>query len=422
MDKRVPTILIVDDMKVNLIILSELLDEYNIITAESGLSAIEIATTDDVDFILLDIVMPGMDGYEVCTKLKSLDKTKDIPIIFVTGSTDEDSIEKAYSVGGIDYVTKPFKSKELLARVKTQVLYHNVQKDLEEKIKLIDKNVSFSSTDINGVITEVSEAFCTISGYSKEELIGKNHSLLRHPDVDEKIYSELWETITSGNSWRGEMKNRRKNGLCYWADVVITPRFDNNGKITGYTAIRHDISDQKKVELLSITDQLTSLYNRRYFNDILPIEIKRSIRQGGYFSFIMLDIDFFKQYNDTYGHPAGDNVLEKMGETLQQQLHRAEDFIFRLGGEEFGMIYTGANHGFSHEIAKKVQKYILELQMEHKASKVSQYITVSIGLICVDFSKESNRELNEDDIYKLADNELYKAKALGRDRISAKSI
>jgi two-component system glycerol uptake and utilization response regulator len=124
------TILIVDDTETNIDILLDLLSAYDIVVAIDGESALEIAYEDKPDLILLDIMMPGMDGYEVCKRLKSIEHTKDIPIIFITANTDEDSIEMAYEVGGIDYVTKPFKPRELTARVKTQIKLKNLLSDL----------------------------------------------------------------------------------------------------------------------------------------------------------------------------------------------------------------------------------------------------------------------------------------------------
>ncbi|EHP30264.1 response regulator receiver modulated diguanylate cyclase [Sulfurimonas gotlandica GD1] len=124
------TILIVDDTETNIDILLELLSAYDIVVAIDGESALEIAYEDKPDLILLDIMMPGMDGYEVCKRLKSIEHTKDIPVIFITANTDEDSIERAYEVGGIDYVTKPFKPRELTARVKTQIKLKNLLSDL----------------------------------------------------------------------------------------------------------------------------------------------------------------------------------------------------------------------------------------------------------------------------------------------------
>ncbi len=125
------TILAVDDTVANLDILIELLNSYDIVDATSGEDALEIVEEENIDLILLDIMMPEMDGFEVCAKLKENPATKDIPIIFITAKTDEDSIEKAYELGGSDYVSKPFKPKELLARVKIQFELQNLQNELK---------------------------------------------------------------------------------------------------------------------------------------------------------------------------------------------------------------------------------------------------------------------------------------------------
>ena len=128
---RTRTILAVDDTVANLDILVDLLNAYDIIEATGGEVALEIVAEEEVDLILLDIMMPGMDGYTVCRKLKENEKTKDIPIIFITAKTDEDAIEKAYDTGGVDYVTKPFKPKELLARVRIQLAHQEMIEKLE---------------------------------------------------------------------------------------------------------------------------------------------------------------------------------------------------------------------------------------------------------------------------------------------------
>lgn len=133
MQKNKPTILIVDDTKTNIDVLLDLLNqEYDLIVALDGKNAIQIVQEDNIDLILLDIMMPNMDGYEVCSVLKQGDDTKDIPVIFITAKTDEESLEKAYEAGGLDYVTKPFKPRELTARIKTQIRLKNLIDELEE--------------------------------------------------------------------------------------------------------------------------------------------------------------------------------------------------------------------------------------------------------------------------------------------------
>ena len=125
------TILAVDDTVTNLDILVDLLKDYDVIEATGGEEALEIVVEEDVNLILLDIMMPGMDGYAVCRELKKNDKTRDVPIIFITAKTEEDAIERAYDEGGVDYVTKPFKPKELLARVKIQLDHQEMIEKLE---------------------------------------------------------------------------------------------------------------------------------------------------------------------------------------------------------------------------------------------------------------------------------------------------
>ncbi|MDP1784475.1 MAG: PAS domain S-box protein, partial [Sulfuricurvum sp.] len=134
-------------------------------------------------------------------------------------------------------------------------------KQLQEYINIVDQYVITSQTDVYGVITYVSEAFCQISGYTKEELIGQNHRIVRHPDMPNQLFIDLWKTITSGKIWHGEIKNSTSDGKYHWLDTMISPNFEDE-KIIGYTAVRQDITNQKMIEELAITDSMTGLYNR----------------------------------------------------------------------------------------------------------------------------------------------------------------
>ena len=280
---------------------------------------------------------------------------------------------------------------------------------LQDYIKIVNEHVIISSTDKKGVITSVSEAFCEISGYSKEELLGKSHNIVRHKETKKELYKQMWDCIQSGKTWFGEIKNKNKNGDEYWVEAIIQPIFDKQD-IVGYTAIRHDITDKKKVEYLSITDELTNLYNRRFFNQKIEEEINRAKREDYYLSFIMLDIDYFKKYNDTYGHQAGDEALEKVAKELSAHSHRASDFVFRLGGEEFGILFLYKDKKSSLEFANFLRTCIENLHIEHKENSASKYVTVSMGLVV----KKGSDITDSDTLYKSADEALYKAKELGR--------
>ena len=417
-------ILIVDDTLINLELLETVLDDagYDARTATSGEMAIKSIEKHMPDLILLDIMMPGIDGYETCELIKKNPLFRDIPIIFISAKNETIDKVTGINLGAVDYISKPFDISEVLVRIKSHLSLSFLQKTLERKMSIIDKNVITFSTDLNDLITDVSEALCKVSGYSKEELIGNKHDILRHPDMKNEVYLDLWETLQDQKTWQGEMRNIAKDGTSYYVECIISPTKDINENLIGYSYIIHDITDKKRIESLAITDQLTNLHNRRYFNDTFPIEIKRAIRKKSLLSFAMLDVDYFKQYNDTYGHQKGDTVLSLIGKTLKSTLLRPEDFIFRLGGEEFGLIFSTDTFHSAELIAQEVRKSVQDLGIEHKGSSVESVITISIGLLCVDFSKESTYNLNNDKLYKMADEELYKAKNNGRNRLSIAHI
>ncbi|QOG12733.1 diguanylate cyclase [Arcobacter sp. FWKO B] len=280
--------------------------------------------------------------------------------------------------------------------------------------KLIDENVITSSTDLKGNITYTSEAFAKISGYSQGELVSKNHRIIRHPDMPKELYENMWKTIKNNNTWQGEIKNRKKDGGFYWVKATISPSFDENNKKIGYTAIRQDITDKKIIEEISITDGLTNVYNRRHFNEIFPKVINSANRKDELVCFLLLDIDHFKQYNDNYGHQAGDDVLIEFAKCLKENLKRADDMVFRLGGEEFGVLFKSETKEKAIEFANNLKEKIVELKIVHEYSSASPYITASMGLVC----KYGDEIKDMDEVYKDADDLLYKSKQNGRNQVS----
>ncbi len=265
MINRIKTILIIDDMEANVNTLMELLDDkYDILASLEGEGGLDIlADEENIDLILLDIMMPEMDGFEVCRRLKNNSKTKDIPVIFITADNNESSIEKAYEVGGVDYITKPFKAREVISRINTHLSLSEqknlLEKNLQDNIILlnqykdvVDISTIVSKTDIQGKITYVNDAFIKISGYTKDELIGKNHNIVRHSDVPTSVFKDLWETIKNKHTWQGEVKNKKKDGSYYVVQSVVMPILDSKGNIEEFISVRHDITDiynlQKEIE------------------------------------------------------------------------------------------------------------------------------------------------------------------------------
>jgi len=291
------TILVIDDTVSNLDIVSDFLINYDVIAIDNGADAINIINSEKIDLILLDIVMPGMDGYEVCKLLKNHKSTKDIPIIFLSSKSDEDSIEMAYDIGGIDYVTKPFKPKELLAKVKRELYLQ----DLQEELKL-----------------------------------------------------------------------------------------------------------------LASTDPMTKLYNRRYFTEISESLLDLAKRNRTESAVIMLDIDKFKNVNDTYGHKIGDEVIIALSGILQK-FTRKSDVVSRWGGEEFVMLLPNTNNEGALVISEKIRATI-ENQVLLVGENRELKFTVSLGVSMVDTQNDLNIEAS----LNRADEALYEAKESGRNRVCSK--
>ncbi|MGJ0342149.1 cache domain-containing protein [Aliarcobacter cryaerophilus] len=316
----------------------------------------------------------------------------------------------------IDKNKLSFKEFIILANSLNKTLENKnmVEKKLQDYINIVNQNVIISSTNIQGVITEVSEAFCEISGYKKDELIGKSHNIVRHPNTPTSFYKEMWNTLLSKKEWRGEIKNLAKNGDIYWIYAIITPILKNS-EIIGFTSIKSNITNKKHIEELSITDELTKIYNRRFFNIKIEEEINRAKRDKKELCLIILDIDFFKQYNDTYGHQEGDIVIKSVANVLKNRTNRADDFAFRVGGEEF-VIITHIEKDKVFDYANSIKDDIENLKIEHRGNKALKYVTISLGVVC----KNAIEINSSEELYKEADDNLYEAKRSGRNCVVIK--
>ncbi|MFH1948346.1 MAG: CHASE domain-containing protein [Pseudomonadota bacterium] len=275
---------------------------------------------------------------------------------------------------------------------------------LEEYMLVIDKYVITSTTDLSGKITHASKAFCNIAGYRKEELIGKNHRIVRHEDMPKTIYKELWETIQAGNVWQGEIKNKHKDGSSYWTDATISPIRNEQGEIVSYTAIRHDITDKKRIEELSVTDRLTQLYNRLKIDEIFAMKLASAGRYNTPFSVIIIDLDHFKLVNDTWGHQAGDDVLKEFAALIKSNV-RETDIVGRWGGEEF-LILSDTDLDSATQLSEKLREKVSAFKFSFAGHK-----TGSFGV--------SSYHAGDDEksMMKRADEALYRAKENGRNRV-----
>ena len=283
-------------------------------------------------------------------------------------------------------------------------------KQLQKNINIIDEHVFISYSDKNGYITNASEALCKMTGYSKEELIGQDHRIFKHPDTPKENFTELWNTIINGKTFRGEIKNLKKDGTTYWIDATISPMFDSAGNIEGYLAIRQDITDKKYIEQLAVTDSLTKAYNRHHIENVFKLETQKAKRHGDVYSVIIMDIDFFKEVNDNHGHDVGDVILVDIVKILKSNL-REIDVLGRWGGEEFLIICGKTDISQAQIVAEKLRSTI----QNHDFGKVSE-ITCSFGV-----SEYKDSDVNSDSVVKRANDALYNSKNNGRNKVIVNS-
>ena len=253
------TILIVDDSFVIREQLKDLLSNrhYNIETASDDKEALAIIKAKSIDLMLLDIELKNANGLEFLQKHSTeIVNQRNIPVLVISGNIDSSTFRNALRVGAVDVLKKPYVTEEVVLKVDLWIDTKQKEDDIACSIQLleqyketVDRSSVVSKTDKNGLITYVNEQFCAISGYSVDELIGKSHRVIRHPDTPKEVFEEMWHTIkTLKKPWMGKVKNRNKNGEPYWVKSIINPILDLNGEVVEYIGIRTDITEQENVK------------------------------------------------------------------------------------------------------------------------------------------------------------------------------
>ncbi len=268
------TLLIVDDVADDLRFLDQMLSTqgYTVRSVSSGKLAMQSVLAKPPDLILLGNLMPEMDGYEVCQYLKAQEHTRHIPIIFVSAPSETIDKAKVFSLGGSDYLTKPVEMTEAIARIehhlnisrlqqqlweRNQQLAQKVQRRKEAEVSLqramrevtdikfaLDQSAIVAITNAQGEITDASDQFCAISKFSRQELLGQTHRILNSGYHPSEFFRQMWDTISAGQVWKGEIRNRAKDGTLYWVEAVIAPMLDASGKPHQYVAICKENRDR----------------------------------------------------------------------------------------------------------------------------------------------------------------------------------
>jgi len=298
-------------------------------------------------------------------------------------------------------------------------------KQSEDQLRQLSSAVEHSPaaimiTDVDGNIEYINQKFTAVSGYTLDEIRGKNPRILKSDETPPEVYSQLWETILSGKEWRGEFLNRKKNGQLYWEYASVSVIEDSRENITHFVSVTEEITDRKEaeekikrlnagLEQLAMTDYLTSLYNRRYFMQRGAQEFKRAKRNKQSLTLLMLDIDNFKKVNDSLGHEAGDMALQQVAAALKAGL-RETDILGRIGGEEFSILLPNTSLDEAVILAERIRRTMTDSPIETLDEAL--IITICIGV--ADYTDEMS---GIDDLLRNADIALYNAKHSGRNRV-----
>ena len=289
----------------------------------------------------------------------------------------------------------------------------------EQKMKILQQAVeqapdSIVITELDGTICYVNKAFSDLTGYEREEALGKNPRILKLNHEVKVDYHALWETILSGKEWRGVFQNKKRNGDEYWERATISPIYGDDGSLIKFIGIKEDITKEHFMELelerLYRTDALTNVSNRRTFFELAEREFDRVKRYQDNAALLMLDIDFFKRINDKFGHSKGDLALKEFAAECVKAI-RASDIIGRIGGEEFAIFLINADCDDTSIIAERIRKRIETIELSDESGNRISF-TVSIGVTSILPSDQSIEQ-----ILKRADLALYQAKKHGRNCI-----
>ena len=252
-ENKTKTILIVDDSYVVREQLKDILTNrnYNVLEAKNAREALEIVNLKKIDLMLLDLELEESNGYDFLIKNRTLILDKlNIKVMIITGNISSSLIRDSFRLGVKEIIKKPYVIEELILKTDIFTTEKNKEDEISEKTQLlkqykntVDRSSIVSKTNAKGIITYVNEAFCELSGYTQDELIGKSHNVVRHPDMDSSIFKDMWNNIKDlKKPWTGIVKNKKKDGNPYWVQTIINPILDNKNNIVEYIGIRTDIT------------------------------------------------------------------------------------------------------------------------------------------------------------------------------------
>jgi diguanylate cyclase (GGDEF)-like protein/PAS domain S-box-containing protein len=415
--QKKPVILVVDDDQLVRLMLQDALTAagFEAVPASDGDAALRIFTTLQPDLVLLDMVMPGKDGCETCREMRTLPGGEYTPVLMVTGLDGADPIHRAFVAGATDFIAKPVNFELLVQRVRYVLRASQNVKTLAEsrarlemlKVAVDSLPIGITFSDVNGVIVYSNPAEARMHGYQVDELVGKEARSFSTSNRSRHLTADQFKDI---GVWRRESVNVRKDGEEFPALLTSISVRDSEACYLGIITTCEDISERKvaeeKIRQLAYYDVLTGLPNRGMFLERLHQTLSQAQRDREKVNLIFLDLDNFKDVNDTQGHDVGDQLLKSVAERLSVCM-RDSDVLARLGGDEFVVVCPSlATQDSIAAIVQRIQAVFTD-PFELQGRQV--YTSASIGIAVY-----PDDSLDATTLFRCADTAMYQAKNEGR--------
>ena len=416
--KKQPIFFVVDDDRVTRLLLCRFLERcgYIAISLSNGAEAVSEFDKGLPDIILMDANMPIMNGFDACSVIKSREGSQHIPVLMITALNDDESVDRAYTVGAVDFITKPIH----WAILRNRVSYLLKEIESERKLHLASSvfestNEGIVVTDPKAVIQSINPAFTRITGYSEAEVLGNNMRLIQSGRHDNAFYEKFWKSLQEGGKWQGEIWNKRKDGTYFPQWLNIDAILGSDGIVHNYVGVFSDLTALKESEenLMHILghDSLTDLPNRHLIQERLGFAIEDAREREGLVAILLLDLDRFKVINDTMGHDVGDKLLIAVGKRLTnilaQQKTSGTCILGRMGGDEFGMILPKLQ--LPQEAAQVTSAVLAVFNKPFMIEEMEYFIGASIGIGIYPLDGANVKTL-----MKNSDAAMYHAKEQGR--------
>ncbi len=398
----------------------EMLPQYDIELAALSRPGelLERIQAEEVDVILLDYMLGRATGLDVLRQLRAAGNLT--PVVMLTGQGDEHLAVELMRAGATDYLSKARLSPESLGQALRNALrIGRLERQAvlaEEKLRLAAKVFDnalegVAVTDADANILSVNPAFTAVTGYTEAEVLGKNPRMLGSGFHNREFYRNLWDELLTVGQWKGEIWNTAKSGNTFLMWQTISAVKNDKGRITHYVSVFFDITERKKheenVRHQAYHDALTGLPNRRLFHDRLTMALLQARREREMLAVMFLDLDHFKEINDTFGHDGGDLLLQEVATRLQKCI-RQGDTLSRFGGDEFVLLLPKIKS--TRNAVLFAEKVVKALKMPLAMAGRQIGVTASIGISL--FPKDGD---DPGALVKKADQAMYSAKQKGRD-------